>query len=640
MSLDSLYSDDIEAGIQRKIARPDPAQEPSFSIRSFLAAGMKGLRAGVTDATASVTDASAALGFNAAYASLDNTPEANAASKALREGAAPDYSVGNELRLGTRADAPDPATASTADQVLYGFTRVGAKVVAATSVGGAPVAAALLGAEGTNTGYRENLAKGIDPDTALKQGAVEGLSEAAAVIPLVGPTIKSTIALGAVAGPGAFMAQEALSKKILATAGYNDEASRHDPLDPLGLTIATLLPAAFGGVHALGLARAAKPPPTLADVVLGNESGGKRYGTDGQLLTSPKGAQGEMQVMPKTATDPGFGVVPARDSSPEELARVGRDYLDAMVHRYGSADQAMAAYNAGPGAVDKALLHGADWLSHLPEETQAYVAKGMKKLGDDTIAHAASDPDAVDAARVRTTQDALHRSMPDDIDAPAEVARASDSIASGEMPEVRPISAEIGRDAEIGEPVRIDEGTGDARTVTYSHEDGHLTRDTVSDSGAIATKDRLMTDASGAEAWLPAAARQEGAAPKTFTPEDARAAMRGDLASMRPAAGDGSGVAAAPAPRSQGTNALPPRERVTIEPEAKATKGEPVQTPHAARVTQLAEESPHLTVQLPGSERTQSITEAMESAKAEHELDSGEADLVKAALDCALGFGA
>jgi soluble lytic murein transglycosylase-like protein len=44
------------------------------------------------------------------------------------------------------------------------------------------------------------------------------------------------------------------------------------------------------------------------------ESRGKRYAADGKTLTtSPKGALGEMQVMPKTITDPGFGVIPAKD---------------------------------------------------------------------------------------------------------------------------------------------------------------------------------------------------------------------------------------------------------------------------------------------------------------------------------------
>lgn len=404
MSLDALYADDIEQGIQSKLANPGPGPGMSFRSASFAAAGMRGGLSGGLELSAAVLDA---MGLK--FAGTD------------------------VMRQMATAQAPDAATTHVADQVLYGFTRVGSKVAAATAAAPTAGAAALLFGEGTYTGSEALKAKGIDADTALKAGAVEGAGQAAAMIPMAGPTIKATVGLGLAAGPGTFMAQEALSRRILEKAGYANEAARHDPLDPLGLTIATLLPGVVGGVHIAGLARA--PKPTLAAVVESLESGGKRFGADGQLLTSPKGAQGEMQVMPGTSRDPGFGVKPAADNSPEELARVGRDYLDAMHARYGEPDQALAAYNAGPGAVDKAIAaHGADWLAHMPEETQAYVKKGMGKLGDDVVTHAASDPAAIDAARVRTTQDALYRSMPDEIEAPALVARATDQVAAGEMP--------------------------------------------------------------------------------------------------------------------------------------------------------------------------------------------------------------
>lgn len=69
---------------------------------------------------------------------------------------------------------------------------------------------------------------------------------------------------------------------------------------------------------------------------------------------SPKGAQGLTQVMPATGRDPGFGVSPLRDGSPQENVRFGRDYLTAMLKRYpGRPDLALAAYNAGPGVADR-----------------------------------------------------------------------------------------------------------------------------------------------------------------------------------------------------------------------------------------------------------------------------------------------
>lgn len=69
---------------------------------------------------------------------------------------------------------------------------------------------------------------------------------------------------------------------------------------------------------------------------------------------SPKGAQGLTQVMPTTGRDPGFGVAPLRDGTPQENVRFGREYLTAMLKRYpGRPDLALAAYNAGPGVADR-----------------------------------------------------------------------------------------------------------------------------------------------------------------------------------------------------------------------------------------------------------------------------------------------
>jgi hypothetical protein len=91
----------------------------------------------------------------------------------------------------------------------------------------------------------------------------------------------------------------------------------------------------------------------LRAVIMGKESGGRRYDKNGNLLTSNKGAQGEMQVMPYTSKDPGFGVRPAESNDPNELRRVGDEYASAMLRRYRDPKLAMIAYNMGPGATDK-----------------------------------------------------------------------------------------------------------------------------------------------------------------------------------------------------------------------------------------------------------------------------------------------
>ena len=118
----------------------------------------------------------------------------------------------------------------------------------------------------------------------------------------------------------------------------------------------------------------------LTDAVMQAESRGRRFGSDAKkLLESVKGAQGEMQVMPKTQAKPGFGVEPAKDKSGDEIARVGRDYLKAMVGRYGDQVHALAAYNWGPGNTDKWLADGAD-MSKLPAETRKYIREVQSNL--------------------------------------------------------------------------------------------------------------------------------------------------------------------------------------------------------------------------------------------------------------------
>ena len=117
----------------------------------------------------------------------------------------------------------------------------------------------------------------------------------------------------------------------------------------------------------------------LHEAVKQAESRGQRFDEKGNLLTSPKGAEGEMQVMPKTARKPGFGVTPAQDKTPDEIARVGRDYLKAMVDKYGDTESALAAYNWGPKNTDEWLASGAD-KSKLPKETQTYINRVLGKL--------------------------------------------------------------------------------------------------------------------------------------------------------------------------------------------------------------------------------------------------------------------
>lgn len=115
--------------------------------------------------------------------------------------------------------------------------------------------------------------------------------------------------------------------------------------------------------------------------LVGAESRGV-HETGGKLTTSPVGAQGITQVMPKTGANPGYGVTPIQNNSKDEYLRFGRDYLRAMLKEFdGDYEKAVAAYNAGAGSVKKAITQatkkGGDWKDYLPKksETLPYLNK-------------------------------------------------------------------------------------------------------------------------------------------------------------------------------------------------------------------------------------------------------------------------
>lgn len=112
--------------------------------------------------------------------------------------------------------------------------------------------------------------------------------------------------------------------------------------------------------------------PSLALHVLYKETGNLK---NPETAKSSAGALGVMQLMPKTAK--GLGVDPL---NPEENIRGGVTYLKQMYDRYQDPTLALAAYNAGPGRLDKALKSG-QGISGLPRETQNYVVAGRMAGG-------------------------------------------------------------------------------------------------------------------------------------------------------------------------------------------------------------------------------------------------------------------
>ena len=136
----------------------------------------------------------------------------------------------------------------------------------------------------------------------------------------------------------------------------------------------------------------------LNNLISGAESGNMQWKKDGSIVTSPKGAIGRWQVMPKTG--PEAAKLAGLEWNPELFNQkmTGNPVIDGKASQYnealgkayfqeqlqvnnGDQQKALAAYNAGPAALKKAIADGGDnWLSMLPTETQAYVGDITTRL--------------------------------------------------------------------------------------------------------------------------------------------------------------------------------------------------------------------------------------------------------------------
>jgi hypothetical protein len=123
----------------------------------------------------------------------------------------------------------------------------------------------------------------------------------------------------------------------------------------------------------------AQPHETARDISLLIERASKRYGVEKNLIravikvesdfsasaVSTAGAQGLMQLMPATSSD--LGVTNPFD--PEQNIMAGTRFLKNLLVRYGGdIDKSLAAYNWGPGNLDRKR-------GLLPKETRQYISK-------------------------------------------------------------------------------------------------------------------------------------------------------------------------------------------------------------------------------------------------------------------------
>jgi hypothetical protein len=391
MGIERLYADGIEQAYQRGLREPAAPVETGFRTGSFLAAGFGGLATGLLEQGASFLEgigSYTAMGnqrFNEMGAKTTDPERAKEVQRGLD-------AAGRAARMRAQESAPDPQTTHMADQIFHGLTRFGGKAVGSVVAAGPLGGAALLGGEETNTIYRDLTMRGIDSETALKVAAVQGaISAAGVVLPISGAGMAATTAgkvgatagLVAVGGPGAYVAQETLARDILQRAGYADEAGKHDPADPLGLAISTILPAAFGGAALRGALRTVKPIPPIKT----------EAGVRAAVQLTP-----EEQVASDAYERSAGNLAELR----KEIART-KDPASRQILEAELATQTQAAAKAGQGVVAEA---------------------------------AARSPDIVDAARVKVLQETVQRSLPEAPDAYPQLMQAMDSLAAGERVQV------------------------------------------------------------------------------------------------------------------------------------------------------------------------------------------------------------
>lgn len=143
----------------------------------------------------------------------------------------------------------------------------------------------------------------------------------------------------------------------------------------------------------------------IMPALIGQESGGNPN------AVSPKGAIGIAQIMPATRAEILQKTGIDAYASPEANRKAGEWYLGQMFNQFGDPQLGLAAYNAGPGAVQEALQRDkaaggdgsfASVSRFLPAETRAYVPGVIARMGGFQLKQA-KDQDAAATKAVNMT---------------------------------------------------------------------------------------------------------------------------------------------------------------------------------------------------------------------------------------------
>lgn len=123
--------------------------------------------------------------------------------------------------------------------------------------------------------------------------------------------------------------------------------------------------------------------PELLNAVIGQESAGN------PKAVSPKGAKGLMQLMDATGKEmhAKLGIEePYNPSDPEQNVEIGTAYLNEMLEEFdGNTSLALAAYNAGPNRVKKAIAEAVGEDTYTPSLLTRFFVNAAQAQSDKPI---------------------------------------------------------------------------------------------------------------------------------------------------------------------------------------------------------------------------------------------------------------
>lgn len=172
--------------------------------------------------------------------------------------------LGPQLRKEAKRYTPDPQTAGTAGQIVFGVGTSLAKAGAYSLTG--PAAPALFGLDLGVNRADELKDQGVNTTTANVAGAITGVAGGLGLrLPAaLGATRLQSAAIGAALNPALNVAELGGIQLLLKNADYAKIAAQYQPFDPVNLAVAAVTGAAFGAAFHRGRSQVGDAVPPEA----------------------------------------------------------------------------------------------------------------------------------------------------------------------------------------------------------------------------------------------------------------------------------------------------------------------------------------------------------------------------------------